>query len=194
MTEIAKRKATYADLEAVHPHLVAEIIYGSLVTHPRPTPRHAAAHHSLGSELGGPFQNGRGGPGGWIFLTEPELHFGEDIVVPDLAGWKRERLSPFPETAYIETPPDWLCEILSESTERFDRREKREIYARVGVKHLWLLDPRKKNLECYALVAGKWLLGRIYLNNEIVSAPPFEVASFAINKLWPFDDVKKISE
>lgn len=194
MAETAKRKATYADLEAVHPHLVAEIIYGSLVTHPRPNPYHAVAHNSLGTELTGPFQKGRGGPGGWIFLTEPELHFGEDVVVPDLAGWKRDRLTPFPQTAYIVTPPDWLCEILSDSTERFDRVEKRQIYARVGVKFLWLLDPRRKFLECYSLVAGKWLLTKTLNGDEIVSAPPFEAVSFSLGLLWPFDDVKKISE
>ena len=194
MAETAKRKATYADLEAVHPHLVAEIIYGSLVTHPRPVPRHARAQSSLSYELEGPFNRGRGGPGGWIFLTEPELHFGDDILVPDIAGWKSERLTPFPETAYIETAPDWLCEILSESTERFDRREKKEIYARVGVKHLWLLDPRKKIIESYALVAGQWLLSRTYSDGDKIDAPPFEAAPFSISHLWPSDDVKKPSE
>ena len=127
-------------------------------------------------------------------MTEPELHFGEDVVVPDLAAWKLERLTPFPETSYIITSPDWLCEILSESTERFDRIEKREIYARAGVKHLWLLDPRRKTLECYSLVAAKWLLGRTYVDGESISAPPFEATSFAIKQLWPFDDVEKNSE
>lgn len=194
MAETAKRKATYADLEAVHPHLVAEIIYGSLVTHPRPVPRHAAAHNSLGSQLGSRFQDGTNGPGGWIFLTEPELHFGEDIVVPDLAGWKRERITPFPEKAYIETAPDWLCEILSESTEKYDRNAKREIYGRAGVKYLWLLDPRIKLLEAFQLVAEKWLLINTTEGSDLVAVPPFESAPFPLSRLWPFDDVEKKSE
>ena len=194
MAEPAKRKATYADLEAVHPHLVAEIIYGSLVTHPRPTPRHALAHSALSIELGDPFQRGRDGPGGWFFLTEPELHFGSNVVVPDLAGWRRERLKPFPETASISIAPDWLCEILSDSTESYDRKEKREIYAAAGVAYLWLLDPRQKFLECFTLVAGQWLLTNTFSDGESVIAPPFEAARFAISQLWPFDDVKKISE
>ena len=106
------RTATYADLEALPPNLVGEIVFGTLYAHPRPTPRHSNAANILGYEVTGPFGRGRGGPGGWIFLVEPELHFGSDVVVPDIAGWKIERLTPFPQTAYIETPPDWLAEIL----------------------------------------------------------------------------------
>ena len=75
----------------------------------------------LGYEMGGPFDRGRGGPGGWIFLIEPELHLGPHVVVPDIAGWRRERLTPFPTTAFIDTPPDWVCEVLSPSTQRIDR-------------------------------------------------------------------------
>ncbi|MGE3246122.1 MAG: Uma2 family endonuclease, partial [Beijerinckiaceae bacterium] len=117
MAEAATRRATYADLEAVHPHLVAELINGALVTHPRPAPRHAIAAIALGGEISGSFQRRQGGPGGWIFMVEPELHFGENVVVPDIAGWRRERLPQLPDTAYITTPPDWLCEVISPSTE-----------------------------------------------------------------------------
>ena len=195
MAETAKRRATYADLEAVHPHLVAEIIYGSLVTHPRPTPRHGIAHTSLSYELGGPYQHGTGGgPGGWVFLTEPELHLGTHVVVPDLAGWKRERLRINHDVVGITIAPDWLCEILSPSTERYDRNEKRRIYAQSGVEFCWLLDPRISQLECFRLVGGQWLLTNTFSDGEIVNARPFEAASFAISQLWPFDDVKKISE
>lgn len=135
----AVRKATYAALEAVPPHLVAEIIDGVLETRPRPTPRHGASALGLGYELSGLFQRGRGGPGGWMFIAEPELHLGSDVVVPDLAGWRRERLPTEPASAFIETPPDWVCETLSPSTERLDRGPKRRIDARVDVSHLWLL-------------------------------------------------------
>ena len=190
----AKRQATYADLEAVHPHLVAEIIFGSLITRPRPVPRHAAAHMSLGSIVGQGYQFGNDGPGGWIFMTEPELHFGGNVVVPDLAGWKRERLSPFPETAWIEAPPDWVCEILSPSTEMYDRGDKRVIYGTAGVPHLWLLDPRVKLLECFQRVAGQWLLFQTFTESEHVNAPPFDATSFALSQLWPFDAPANSSE
>ncbi len=117
----AHRPATYADLQAVPEHLVAEIIDGALETHPRPRPRHAVVAAELTAELVPPFGRGRGGPGGWIFMVEPELHLGTQVVVPDIAGWRRSRLPTEPETAFIETPPDWVCEILSPSTTRIDR-------------------------------------------------------------------------
>ena len=185
MQDIIEREATYADLEAVPPHLVAEILNGRLVTHPRPAPRHAVTAASLTDELVSPFQKGRGGPGGWIFMTEPELHFGRDVAVPELAGWRRERMSALPETAYIETPPDWLCEVLSPSTETYDRGDKREIYARAGVKHLWLADPRVEILEVFELTGGRWLLMGTYDGDAAVRAVPFDAIEFALGQLWP---------
>ncbi|HEX2257581.1 MAG TPA: Uma2 family endonuclease [Afifellaceae bacterium] len=183
----AKKRATYADLEAVPPHLVAEIIDGDLVSHPRPAPRHSAASSALGSKLSNPFQFGEGGPGGWVFLGEPELHFGPEVVVPDIAGWRRERLSRAPETAYLEIAPDWLCEVISPSTETYDRGPKRRIYAEAGVSHLWLLDPRVRLLEVFALAAGNWVLLKTYQDADEVSAPPFDAIGFSLGVLWPFD-------
>src|SRR5437879_4292337 len=113
MSEVAERAATYEDLLAVPEHLVAEILFGRLVTHPRPAPRHAVAGSALGSVLGPPFQFGRDGPGGWVFMVEPELHLGSHVAVPDLAAWRRERLPDLPDTAWIDTAPDWICEVLS---------------------------------------------------------------------------------
>jgi Uma2 family endonuclease len=110
------RPATYADLEALPANQIGEIVRGVLYANPRPATLHARASSSLGGELYGPFDRGRGGPGGWIFLDEPELHFGEDVVVPDLAGWRRERLPELPQTTFLTLPPDWLCEVLSAST------------------------------------------------------------------------------
>jgi Uma2 family endonuclease len=187
MAEPAKRLATYADLEAVPPNLVAEIIHGVLVTHPRPTPRHAVAASSLGSLLGPGFQRGQGGPGGWIFMSEPELHFGANVVVPDIAGWRRERLPVMPETAYVETPPDWVCEILSDATERYDRNAKRDIYAGAGVPFLWLLDPRSKLLEVFQLTAGHWLLAATFVGQDEIRAVPFDEIAFPLSELWPLD-------
>lgn len=187
----ALRPATYADLEAVPPHLVAEIVDGRLETHPRPRPRHGAAAVELGAELSGPFQRGRGGPGGWIFLIEPELHFGPDVVVPDLAGWRRERLPVEPETTYIETAPDWVCEIISPSTERLDRGPKRRIYGAAGVSHLWLLEPQAKVLECFALAAGQWLLQATFQPGDEIRVAPFDAVSFLLDDLFPFDTPQK---
>jgi Uma2 family endonuclease len=194
MTAPAKRLVTYADLAAVPPQLVAEIIYGALVTHPRPVPRHAVAAFALSDRLGPGYQSGREGPGGWIFMTEPELHLGENVVVPDLAGWRRERLRQLPEKVGVETPPDWVCEILSASTETYDRNEKREIYAAAGVPYLWLLDPRGKLLEAFQLTAGHWLLSVTFSGDVEVRAVPFEAISFPLHELWPLDPLSEKSE
>lgn len=183
----AIRRATYADLEKVPPHLVAEIVDGVLETHPRPRPRHGGAANELGYELTGPFGRGKGGPGGWVFLPEPELHLGAHVVVPDLAGWRRERLPVEPETSYIETAPDWVCEILSPATERLDRGPKRRVYADARVPHLWLLDPKAKLLECFALAAGQWLLQATFQPGDEVRVEPFDAVGFPLDALFPFD-------
>ncbi len=187
MAEPARRRATYADLEAVPETQVAEIIDGVLETHPRPRPEHGAAAYELGGELRDPFGRGRGGPGGWIFLPEPELHLGPDIVVPDLAGWHRERLPTKPQDAFIAVAPDWVCEILSPSTARLDRGAKRRIYAGAGVQHLWLPDPEAGELEAFALAGGHWLLLATVQRGEMVNVAPFDAISFPLNDLFPFD-------
>ena len=135
-----RRPATYADLEAVPPNKVAELIDGTLYVMSRPAPKHANTSSVLGIEIGGPFQRRKSGPGGWWILDEPELHFpnpaakdGEDILVPDLAGWRRERMPTLPKTAFFALAPDWVCEVLSESTEEHDRENKLPVYAREGV-------------------------------------------------------------
>lgn len=187
ITHPAKRAATYEDLRAVPDHLVAELLFGELVTHPRPAPRHAAAASALGSVLGPPFQFASGGPGGWIFMAEPELHLGDNVAVPDVGAWRRERLPALPETAWIETPPDWVCEVLSPSTERYDRGDKRTIYAEAGIGHLWHVDPTLRMLEVFELRDGKWLLLGVFHDDAPVSAPPFTDCTFALGLLWPFD-------
>lgn len=182
-----QRPATYADIEALPPHVVGQIIYGVLHTHPRPAPRHSTAANLLGYEVTGPFQRGRGGPGGWIFMVEPELHLGAHVVVPDIAGWKRERLTPFPETAFIETPPDWLCEVLSPSTQTIDRTDKLSVYAESGVGHCWYVAPLAETLEVLELTGGKWLFWGTFKNANAVTAPPFEVHTFPLDGLWVRD-------
>ncbi len=187
MSKVGKKHATYADLEAVPPHLVAEIIEGELVTHPRPSPRHGVAAYALGAKLGEPYQFGGSGPGGWIFVVEPELHLGKHVVVPDIAGWRRDRMPSLPDSAYIEIAPDWVCEVLSASTERRDRTAKSRIYAMQSVGHLWFLDPRVQALEVLELNNGGWLPVGFWRSDDLVSAPPFDAISFSLADLWPLD-------
>jgi hypothetical protein len=183
-----KPPATFADIAALPPHVVGEILFGVLHTHPRPAPRHGVAAGILQYEITGPFRFGRNGPGGWIFVVEPELHLGPHVVVPDIAGWKRERLTPFPDTAFIETPPDWLCEVLSPSTQAVDRTDKLSIYAEYGVGHCWYVDPISQTLEVFALTSGKWLLAATFKDADPVTAPPFEVHTFPLDVLWVQDE------
>jgi Uma2 family endonuclease len=187
MPKPATRRATYADVLNAPPHVVAELVDGALETHPRPVPRHAVAAARLGSSLGGPFDLGSSGPGGWIFMVEPELHLGTNVVVPDLAGWRRERMPVVPEEAFITLAPDWICEILSPATEMLDRNAKRRIYGEAGVLFLWLLDPRTRLLETFQLVAGKWLLVGVAEADEPVCYVPFDAISFPLSDLFPFD-------
>jgi Uma2 family endonuclease len=181
------KRATYADLEAVPEHLVAEIIDGVLRTHPRPSPRHGLAATSLCDELAGPFQKGRGGPGGWIFSVEPEVKFDKNVLVPDIAGWRRERLTVYPERNYFEVEPDWICEVLSASTERRDRSVKKRIYAEVGIPYFWLIDPRLQLLEVFELRGGLWTDIGTWNSDDQVRAPPFDAISFSLADLWPLD-------
>ena len=178
------REATYADLEALAPNLVGEIIFGTLYSHARPSPRHGRAASRLGAEIDGPFDADSSGPGGWLFLIEPELHLGPHVLVPDIAGWKIERILPFPETAYIETPPDWIAEILSPSTQKLDRTHKLTVYAAFGVGHCWYVDPVAKTLEVFELRDAKWVLAVTFNDADPVSAPPFEAHTFGLDRLW----------
>ncbi|WP_434040767.1 MULTISPECIES: Uma2 family endonuclease [Sorangium] len=186
------RRATYADLEAVPPNKVAELIRGALHVFPRPAPRHARAASSLGIELGGPFDHGKNGPGGWWILDEPEIHFPDptsprdvEVLVPDIAGWRRERMPELPETAYFPLAPDWICEVLSPSTEQVDRKEKMPIYAREGVQHAWLLDPIQRTLEVFSLAPGRgWTPIATHRDAARVRAAPFEAIEIELRVLW----------
>lgn len=138
----------------------------------------------IGHEIMGPYQFGRGGPGGWIFIDEPELHLGPHVVVPDITGWRRERLTPFPETAFIATAPDWIAEVLSPSTQAVDRTDKLAIYAECGVGHCWYIDPTARTLEVLVLSGDKWMLAAAFKEADVVKAPPFEAHAFALDVLW----------
>ena len=138
----------------------------------------------MGGKLTGPFDAGDGGPGGWWILDEPELHLGPHIVVPDLAGWRRERMPRLPDTAWLELAPDWACEVLSPGTARKDRVKKMPIYAGSDVRHLWLLDPDQRTLEVYQNAGGRWLLLGVFENEDEVEAVPFDAIAFHLGGLW----------
>jgi Uma2 family endonuclease len=180
------RPTLYKQLEALPEGLTGEILDGQLYAHPRPSGRHALAASSLGADLAGPFQFGRGGPGGWWIIDEPELHFVHDaeVDVPDLAGWRRERMPRLPDDHRFTVVPDWVCEILSKSTASVDREVKMPIYARFGVAYAWLVDPGTYTLEAYVLDGGTWReIGR-YAGAEPVSVAPFDAVTFNLGDLW----------
>jgi Uma2 family endonuclease len=181
---LVKRAATYADLLQVENHLVAEIVDGELYTSARPAMRHATVSSVLGGKIGGPFHWDSGGPGGWWIVDEPELHLGGDILVPDLAGWRRTRLPEIPDVAAMTLAPDWACEVLSPGTERLDRGKKLFIYAREGVSHLWLVNPTSQTLEVLARVENRWTLLVVHVGDVVVRAEPFEAIELDLAALW----------
>ena len=184
MGDPAKRRATYEDLLAAPPNCIAEIIDGSLVTQPRPASLHARAASRLGIDLGNPFDRGRGGPGGWILLYEPELHLQHDVLVPDFAGWRRERMPELPNTAAFELAPDWVCEVLSASTAATDRAQKMPIYARERVAYLWLVDPVMRTLEACRLDGDRWTILGSWRDDAKVRVEPFEAVELELGGLW----------
>ncbi len=178
-------RATYQDVLDAPPHMVAEIVDGKLYTNPRPAMPHAVASSRLGGILGSSFDWGDGGSGGWWIIDEPELHLGANILVPDIAGWRRERMPESPTGAYCTLAPDWVCEVLSPLTRKLDLDVKRLVYAREGVSYLWLLDPNPRALEAFELRGGDWALIDRLLYDASVSLPPFDAISFDPGNLFP---------
>jgi Uma2 family endonuclease len=178
------RPATYDDLMKVPDIMVAEIVDGELHASPRPAIRHSNVTSSLGVFIGGPFHHGRGGPGGWWILFEPELHFGSNVLVPDLAGWRRTRSPQLPGKAFATIVPDWVCEVLSPSTASLDRVKKLAIYAREQVPHAWLIDPASQTLEVLRLEAGRWTILATHAGSDVVRAEPFTDIELELASLW----------
>ena len=168
-------------------HLVAEIIDGELVTTPRPASPHALAASAIGARLFDRFNGPPGGadaPGGWWILDEPELHLSADVLVPDLAGWRRERMPVLEDRPAFVVAPDWVCEVISPSTGRIDRSRKMGIYAREGVRHLWFVDPAPCTLEVYRLEEGRWVVASTHGGAEVVRAEPFEAVDVDLARWW----------
>jgi Uma2 family endonuclease len=180
----ARKPATYEDLLLLPEHKVGEIIDGELYASPRPAIRHAKVSSVLGMDLGGPFQRGRGGPGGWWIIDEPELHLGKDVLVPDLAGWKQERLPRLPDVPYFELAPNWICEVLSPSTAKLDLVRKLPRYARASVEHAWVIDPFHRTLEVFRQEHERWVLLVSFAGDDKVRAEPFDAIELELGALW----------
>lgn len=185
MSGPAKKKANYDNLFSIPDNMTGEIIAGELIVTPRPSRKHGYVAYSLGGRLTPPYQFGEGGgPGGWIFIAEPEIGFGEDILVPDVAGWKRARFPVDEGHNWISVSPDWICEVLSPGTARMDKTGTMPRYARFGVQHLWLIDPVARTLDAFLLEAGKWVVIGLFVQNDRVRVEPFEETSLDLSDLW----------
>jgi Uma2 family endonuclease len=179
-TQARSRPATYQDVLDAPPHIVAEIANGRLHLHPLPGPPIARGKFDFAGRL-----SRMSRADDWHFTFAPELHLGPDILVPDLAAWRRERMARFPDAPWIDLAPDWVCEVLSPGTRRFDLTEKRELYRLAGVAHLWLVDPDARTLEAFTLTAGAWTLTAAFQDGDDIRAAPFEALTFPLNALWP---------
>lgn len=184
MSQPARRVASYEDVLASPEHVVAELIEGVLYQSPRPTSRHARAASSVGGELVSPFDRGKGGPGGWIILDEPEVHLGPDVVVPDVAGWRRSTLPELPDVAFFEVRPDWVCEVASPSTRALDRGKKLALYERAGVSHVWLIEPHDQFLEVLELDGPTYRIIDRADGNTPRRLRPFDAIEFDVGALW----------
>ena len=184
--QTAQKYSLYDQLIALPETLTGEILNGQLHTQPRPSGPHALAGSSLGYELFGPFQKGRGGPGGWWIIDEPEIHFilDTEVTVPDLAGWKRERMPVIPSGHRFEVVPDWVCEIVSPSTESKDREIKMPLYAKYGVQYAWLINPATRTLEAFELQDGTWTDLGNFSGDDLVAVAPFDAITIALSNLW----------
>ncbi len=186
MAGTARPRTLYEAIEALPEGVTGELIHGQLHAQPRPGGPHILAGSNLGAELVPRYGRGRGGPGGWWILIEPELHFVRDteILVPDLAGWHRERMPELPTDQRFEVVPDWVCEILSPATASKDREIKLPVYAHYGVAYAWLVEPKAQTLEAFTLREGAWVLEATYQAEDVVDAAPFPEAGFRVADLW----------
>jgi Uma2 family endonuclease len=185
MPNTAKRKAVYEDLYDLPENMTGEIIEGEIHAFPRPHYRHGRVAYRLNVRIGAPYDLGDGGgPGGWVFVVEPEVMLGENLLVPDVAGWQLERLPKLPQKNWSTVPPDWVCEILSPNTRGHDRIKKMPIYGQYGVKHAWLIDPVERTLEVFQLDGGRWVAIGFYGGKDIVRAEPFVEAEINLGDFW----------
>jgi Uma2 family endonuclease len=181
-----KKVSLYDRLLALPAGLTGEIINGQLRTQPRPAWPHILAGSRLGADIESAYGRGRGGPGGWWIVDEPEIHFvlDSEVTVPDIAGWRRERMPAPPEGHKIQVVPDWVCEIFSPSSKSTDREEKMPLYAHHGVDFAWLVDPKTRTLEVYERIDAAWRPLGMFRDDDTVSAKPFDAITIHLTDLW----------
>lgn len=184
MAARVRQHATYEDLLQVPENMIAELIEGELYASPRPAGPHTNAASGLGYTLGPAFHFGRGGPGGWWIFFAPEVHLGRNVLVPDLVGWRRERMPEIPRNHVFSIVPDWICEVTSPSSGRLDRLKKLPIYARGDVDYAWILDPEQQTLEAYRREDDRWILLGTYGEEPIVRVAPFEAIEIDLTLIW----------
>lgn len=186
MGQPEQARATYEDVLAAPEHMIAELIAGELSLQPRPAKPHTFAASQLGAEITMAFQRAKHGPGGWWILYEPEVHFDGDVLVPDLAGWRRESTPDFDRaTAYYTERPDWVCEVLSPSTARWDRIKKLDVYHRARVEWAWLADPVEETIEVFQWSEQGWLRSHTSVGREPARLPPFDAIALELAEIWP---------
>lgn len=177
------QRATWEDLDALAEGERGEIVGGQLVLLPRPSGEHGETTTDMVAQLGPAFRFGRGGPGGWVFIHEPAVAFQDQIRIPDVAGWKRERYAR-PEKGPYAVVPDWVCEVLSPSNEKNDRVEKLPLYARSGVRHVWIADPLEFTLEVYRLDGEQYVVAGLYADDARARIEPFDAIELEVGLLW----------
>jgi Uma2 family endonuclease len=186
-TKPSRTAPTLADLDALPPGIVGEIIEGALYTMTKPRARHQRTGTGIGSDLRGPFDLGRGGPGGWWIIAEPGIELPNDTkeISPDVAGWRRERMPELPVDEPIRVVPDWVSEILSKNTRRHDLLVKMPYYARVGVAYAWIVDLEARVLTAQRLESGRWLTIGTYSDETEARIEPFDAVPLNVADWWP---------
>jgi Uma2 family endonuclease len=183
----ARKLATIDDLLALPEDARAELIDGVIVPKEAARTRHNYSQAALIEELRGPFQRGRGGPGGWWILPEQMVRISEHRSArADLAGWRHERLASPPwDDRVIDVAPDWVCEILSPSNEGHDRITKADYYTTIGVPYYWLVNPSERILEAYELRDRLWVRTGAYGDTAVARIAPFEAIELDVGALFP---------
>ncbi|MCY1060669.1 Uma2 family endonuclease [Nannocystis sp. SCPEA4] len=182
----ARKLATYDDLLAYPSEVKTEIFDGEIHTQPSPLPGHGRAQLALGRYVGGPFDGDTQDPDGWWILQEIDVRFdGHNVVRPDVVGWRRARLPDPWGMRPIDVVPDWICEVLSPSTEKVDRVRKQHLYARHGVPYYWLVDPAERVLEAFVLDGAQWRIAGTYDDTALARIPPFDAIELPVGRLFP---------
>jgi Uma2 family endonuclease len=187
------RLPTLADLDALPPGIVGEIIEGVLYTMTKPRMPHQLIGLEIGSDLLGPFAKGRGGPGGWWIVANPGIERPDNTleISPDVGGWCRERMPKAPHKRAIRVVPDWVCEILSPTTRHHDLVDKMPYYAKIGVPYAWLVDLEARTVIVHRLEAGRWVTLGYYSDETDARIEPFEAVPLNVAGWWlPADAIE----